>query len=160
MRVGFRLLALLGALMMLSLTAGAETAPAATADPAATAEATEAPDASDSPAPGYVLVTTQNKTGWLPLPREGELSLPLKQVLPDGTECENIIHLTPTGVYMEESTCEGHDCVQQGEVTLENRKDRVLGNMIICLPNQVMLELYAPEELLDMMKKQPAESEK
>ena len=71
-----------------------------------------------------------------------------------GTETENVVHLTPEGVYMESSTCEGHDCVLQGEVTLENRKDRILGNMIICLPNQVCLQLFTPDEILEMTKGQ------
>ena len=52
---------------------------------------------------------------------------------------------------MEDSTCENHDCVDQGLVTLENRTDRILSNMIICLPNQVILQLYSPEEVLDMV---------
>ena len=119
-------------------------------------EATTAPDgdgeASPSPAKGYVLVTTATQAGWLPLPEEGEASFPVKQVLPDGTEAENVIHLTPDGVYMEDSTCEGHDCIDQGVVTLENRNDRILSNMIICLPNQVTLQLYTPEEVLEMMQ--------
>ena len=49
---------------------------------------------------------------------------------------------------MEDSTCANHDCIDQGIVTLENRKERILGNMIICLPNQVCLQLYTPEEIL------------
>ena len=115
---------------------------------------TESEDAETvpSPAPGYVLVSTATQTGWLPLPEEGEYSYDLKQVLPDGTEAVNVIHLSPEGVYMEDSTCENHDCVEQGEVTLDNKQDRILGNMIICLPNQVMLQLYTPEELLEMVK--------
>jgi hypothetical protein len=55
---------------------------------------------------------------------------------------------------MEDSTCENHDCVDQGEVTLENRKDRILGNMIICLPNQVTLQLLTPDEVLEMFGQQ------
>ena len=90
--------------------------------------------------------------GWLPLPSEGEVSYPLRQILPDGTEAVNTIHLTPEGVYMEDSTCANHDCVNQGEVTLENKQDRILANMIICLPNQVTLELYTPEEVLEMVR--------
>ena len=88
----------------------------------------------------------------VPLPEEGEVSYPLKQVLSDGTETENIIHLTPEGVYMEDSTCENHDCVNQGEVTLQNKADRILANMIICLPNQVTLSLFTPEEVLEMIR--------
>jgi hypothetical protein len=49
---------------------------------------------------------------------------------------------------MESATCENQDCVHQGEVTLENKNARVLENLIICLPNQVYLELYSTEELL------------
>ena len=110
------------------------------------------PEATPEPARGYVLVQTATQMGWLPLPEEGEVSYPLKQVMSDGTETENVIHLTPDGVYMEDSTCENHDCVQQGEVTLDNKADRILGNMIICLPNQVMLSLYTPEEVLELLQ--------
>ena len=117
-------------------------------------ESTVGPEATPQPAKAYVLVSTATQSGWLPLPEEGEVSYPLRQILPDGTEAENIIHLTSDGVYMEDSTCEGHDCVQQGIVTLENREERILGNMIICLPNQVTLQLFTPEELLEMMKGQ------
>ena len=117
-------------------------------------QSTEEPTDSPKPAKGYVLVTTATQSGWLPLPEEEEVSYPLRQLLPNGTEAVNTIHLTPEGVYMEDSTCEGHDCVQQGVVTLDNRAERILGNMIICLPNQVTLQLYTPEELLEMAKGQ------
>ena len=109
-------------------------------------------EAEPQPANGYVFVSAATQSGWLPLPDEGEYTYALRQVLPDGTQAENLIHLTPDGVYMEDSTCENHDCIGQGIVTLENRKDRILGNMIICLPNQVCLELYTPEEILEMMQ--------
>ena len=52
---------------------------------------------------------------------------------------------------MEKSTCENQDCVNQGLVTLENRDARVLYNMIVCLPNQVMLELYTYDEIMEML---------
>ena len=101
---------------------------------------------------GYVLVSTATQAGWLPLPIEGEQSFPLAQLLPDGTQSLNVIHLTPEGVYMEDSTCENHDCVNQGEVTLQNKADRILANMIICLPNQVTLSLFTPEEVLELIR--------
>lgn len=101
---------------------------------------------------GYVLVSTATQAGWLPLPIEGEQSFPLAQLLPDGAQSLNVIHLTPEGMWMEEASCEGQDCVGQGEVTLENRDERILYNMIICLPNQVLLQLYTPDELLEMMQ--------
>ena len=36
--------------------------------------------------------------------------------------------------------------MHQGEVTLENRGVRLLGNQVICLPNQVTLALLNPQE--------------
>ena len=109
---------------------------------------------SAAPARAYVLVCTAEQTGWLPLPDEGELTYSLKQLLPDGNEAENVIHLTPEGMYVESATCANHDCIDQGMVTLANRDERVLGNMIICLPNQVVLYLYTPEEVLALVQGQ------
>lgn len=106
-----------------------------------------------APAKGYVLVTTATQSGWLALPEEGEVSFPLRQIKPDSTEALNVIHLTPNSVYMEDANCENHDCIEEGEVTLENRNERVLYNMIVCLPNQVMLALYTPEEVLTLVKR-------
>ena len=63
---------------------------------------------------------------------------------PDGKQ--NVVHTTASGAVMHFSTCDNQSCVQQGEVTLENRDDRVLMNMIICLPNEVILEVLTPEE--------------
>ena len=100
---------------------------------------------------GYVLVSTATMMGWLPLPESEEASYPVRQVMPDGTEAVNTVHLTPEGVYMEDSTCANHDCVNQGIVTLENRDERILSNMIICLPNQVYLQLFTREEVQDLV---------
>ena len=146
------LLCLLAGLVLVAAVAGAE--PEADTQVRETAQpgATDAPEEDPKPAKGYVLVTTATQSGWLPLPEEGEVSYPIRQILPDGSEAENVIHLTPDGVYMEDSTCANHDCIQQGTVTLENRDERILSNMIICLPNQVTLQLFTPEELLEMAK--------
>ena len=106
------------------------------------------PEPSSAPPPkGYVVVSYASGIGFLPLPAEEEYTYPLYQLLPDGGASTNWIHVTPNGMYMEDSTCANHDCVDQGEVTLENRDERLLGNMIICLPNQVVLSLLTPEEL-------------
>ena len=104
---------------------------------------------------GYVRVSTAMEAGWLPLPIEEDTTFPLVQRMPDGSESLNLIHLTPNGVYMEDATCENHDCMGQGEVTLDNIPERVLGNMIICLPNQVVLELFTPEETLAYLGELP-----
>ena len=104
-------------------------------------------ESKDTLAAGYVLVTSPTVTTWLPLPEKEDYVYPLRQVNAAGGETLNMIHLTPNGVYMESSTCENQNCVDEGVVTLENRTSRILGNMIICLPNQVTLELYSAEEL-------------
>ena len=66
----------------------------------------------------------------------------------------NVVAVTPDSVTMHSSTCDNQDCVLQGTVSLENRNDRVLQNMILCMPNEVVLELYTANEvaalLLDM----------
>ena len=63
---------------------------------------------------------------------------------PDGKT--NVVHVTATGAVMHSSTCDNQSCVEQGEVTLENRDTRVLTNMITYLPNQVILEVLTPQE--------------
>ena len=100
---------------------------------------------------GYILVTTSTMQGWLPLAAEGEeYEYPLVQRLPDGTLMVNVIHITDCGMYISEADCEGQDCVEEGYVTLENRSERVLGSYIVCLPHQLMLQLFSVEELLEM----------
>ena len=128
----------------LTLTPAPAEAPAQTPSPAAEAVVTP------RPARGDVLVQTGTQSGWLPLPdaEEDSYTFPLIQQTADGGFVQNHIHVTPEGVSMAFSTCENQDCVEQGEVTLENRETRPLMNYIICLPNQVTLALYTPEEVL------------
>ena len=103
------------------------------------------------PSIAYVLVRMPETIGLLPLPVEGEYTRTIRQVMADGTEAVNVLHLTANGVWMEDSNCEGHDCILEGEVTLENREERVLWNMIICLPHQLSLELITRDEALQMI---------
>ena len=104
---------------------------------------------------GYVIVTAGNESRIFSVPAEGEYSFSVVLQQENGEETENVVHISSEGVYMEKSTCENQDCVNQGLVTLENRDARVLYNMIVCLPNQVMLELYTYDEVLEMLG-QPA----
>ncbi len=99
-------------------------------------------------APAYLCVTSPSSSGWLPLPENDSCEFRLVQTMPDGTEAENVILLTPEGIRMTSANCSNHDCLMQGEVTLENRDERILYNMIICLPHQVVLELFSREEVL------------
>ena len=105
----------------------------------------------NDPSIAYVLVRMPNPVGLLPLPVEGEYTRTLRQTMADGSEAVNVLHLTPDGFWMEEANCEGHDCVGQGEVTLANREERILWNMIICLPHQLSTELITREEAEAML---------
>ncbi len=63
----------------------------------------------------------------------------------------NEVAVTKDSVTMHASTCENQDCVLQGTVSLQNRNDRVLQNMILCLPNEVILSLYTEEEVTELL---------
>ena len=98
------------------------------------------------PAPGYILVQEDDLMGFLPLPAEGEQIREIIQERPDGSVWRNVIRMTPEGFCMTDADCEGHDCIQEGEVTLENMRDRILLNMVICAPHRLTLSLYKPTE--------------
>lgn len=135
------------------VTVGATLEPAAASTPEATqptaepavSGATAAPEATARKADAYLLVTV---AGMLYEPiaiyEEGEYTV-------RRGEMENVIHVTPDSVTMKSSTCDNQDCVLQGTVTLENMTQRVLSNMIICLPNEITLELHTPESLTQVL---------
>lgn len=114
-----------------------------TAEAAATPEATATPDLSQVEA--FLVVTVGDKT-YQPIPLTEEGYYRLRH-----GDCINIVHVTPTSIDMHEANCDNQDCVEQGEVTLENKDTRILGNRIICLPNQVTLQLYSRDELMDWL---------
>ena len=93
------------------------------------------------PAESYLVVTTQNGVH-SPVPLNEENEFTITQA--DGSE--NTVHIGHNCFYMASSNCENQNCVQQGEVTLENRDTRVLFNMVICLPHNLSLELLSREE--------------
>ena len=127
-------------------------APEQTAEPAATEQPVEdqaeessvEAAATQTPVEAYLVISVQGSI-YEPLPLAGEGVFTVKQ----DENTSNTVHVTPTSVWMEHSSCDNQDCVDQGTVSLENMEDRVLYNMIICLPNQVVLELHTPETLLD-----------
>ena len=136
-------------------TAAPETAAAETAAPAKEqpflVQITE-----DDPAIAYVLVRLTDYAGLLPLPQEGEYIKTVRQLLTDGSEYVNVLHVTPEGFWMEESNCEGHDCINEGEVTLSNREERALWNMVICLPHRLSAELITRAEAEQLLGIQPS----
>jgi hypothetical protein len=51
----------------------------------------------------------------------------------------NTIRITPDGAYMLASTCRNQDCVRMGKITRP-------GQIIVCLPNRVMVILEGDRE--------------
>ena len=121
-----------------------------TAQPAA--EPTEAPaqeQAMVGPMPpkkvevvrGHVILTVGGRQYGDPIPMDRDKIITLRQ--DDGKI--NKVHITPEKVYMESSTCDNQDCVQQGEVHVDTHQQRILGCYIICLPNNVSIEMVPAE---------------
>lgn len=102
-------------------------------------------------AAGYVYITAGQEGRWFELPAE-ESTITLKRTTEDGAEKINVIALTPEGAYMHSSTCDNQDCVEQGVVTLTNKTQRVLQNLIVCLPNEVSIEVYSQAEMQQLLQ--------
>ena len=117
----------------------------ATAAPAAENSGEAAAETTREPAKAFLVVQVAGQMYEpIPLYEEGRYTV-------TRGEMTNVIEVTPDSVRMHESTCDNQDCVEQGVVSLENKDRRVLQNMIICLPNEVVLELYTPEELTALL---------
>ncbi|MBQ8616520.1 MAG: NusG domain II-containing protein [Clostridia bacterium] len=112
-----------------------------TADPASTA----APEATVAPAEAYLVVTVAG-TMYEPIALYEEGRYTVKR-----GDYVNVIEVTEDSICMAESSCDNQDCVLQGVVSLDNKDERVLRNMVICLPNEVTLELYTQEELVSLL---------
>ena len=128
-----------------TLAADATAVPAATDVPAAenTAEATA--DTTREPAKAFLVVQVAGQMYEpIPLYEEGRYTVKRGDLV-------NTIEVTPDSIKMHASSCDNQDCVEQGVVSLDNKDQRVLQNMIICLPNEVVLELYTPEELTALL---------
>ena len=110
-------------------------------------DATQVPDAAGTEErPKAFLVVTVGNAVYEPIP----LKEPGRYTVRRG-DFVNTIEVTPESIRMAESSCDNQDCVEQGVVTLDNKSQRVLQNMIICLPNEVVLELYTYDELLERL---------
>ena len=125
-------------------------APEITVEP--TAEATKAPESANMMGPmpaqqtekvkGYVVINVGGRQYGDPIPMDRDKIITIKQ---DNGEI-NKIHITPEYVVMESSTCENQDCIGEGEVNVNTYKDRILSTYIICLPNQVTIEMVPADE--------------
>lgn len=133
----------------------------ATDDPADASVAT-ASDAQEHSASltgrGYVYIQAAGEGRWFELPAE-ESKLEITRQDADGSEIFNIINLSPDGVFVESASCDNQDCVEQGMVTMENREERVLRNLIVCLPNEVSVELYSAQEVMQMIQEAQQQSQ-
>ncbi|MBR0216834.1 MAG: NusG domain II-containing protein [Clostridia bacterium] len=69
------------------------------------------------------------------------LSKPQTVTLTQEDGIQNVVVITEDGAYMESSTCHNQICVHSGKVTRDNWDYRPDGAFIICLPNQVSVEL-------------------
>lgn len=53
----------------------------------------------------------------------------------------NYVEVKDGSIFMKDSTCADHLCVDQGAMSPENYEKRPMMNWIICLPNQLSVEL-------------------
>ena len=90
---------------------------------------------------GYVVLTVGGRQYGDPIPMDRDKIITLRQE--DGKV--NKVHITAEKVYMESSSCENQDCVGQGEVHIDTYMDRILSTYIICLPNNVSIEMVPAE---------------
>ncbi len=59
----------------------------------------------------------------------------------------NDVEISADGhVYMKDSTCDNQDCVKQGEMTADNIEQRPMRNWVVCLPNEISIELRLHSE--------------
>ena len=117
-----------------------------------TAEATKAPESANMMGPmpaqqteevkGYVVINVGGRQYGDPIPMDRDKIITIRQ---DNGEI-NKIRITPDSVDMEYSTCENQDCIGEGTITLDNYNERILGTWIICLPNQVTIEMIPADE--------------
>ena len=126
--------------------------PKETALAEATAEPTEAPQSANMMGPmpvpqteevkGHVIITVGGRQYGDPIPMDRDKIITIRQ---ENGEI-NKIRITPDSVDMEYSTCENQDCIGEGTITLDNYNERILGTWIICLPNQVTIEMVPADK--------------
>lgn len=63
-----------------------------------------------------------------------------------GNGTVNHIEVKDGTINMVDSTCPDQQCIYQGAMSMENYEERVLRNWIVCLPNQVTIELALDED--------------
>ena len=72
-----------------------------------------------------------------------EVSLEVEaEIVIHGSPGDNVLVIRDRKAYMKEASCENHVCIQQGEVSRN-------GETIICMPNQIIVEVSAEKQEID-----------
>ena len=72
-----------------------------------------------------------------------EVSLEVEaEIVIHGNPGDNVLVIRDRKDYMKEASCENHVCIQQGEVSRN-------GETIICMPNQIIVEVSAEKQEID-----------
>lgn len=71
----------------------------------------------------------------------------------------NVVEIGRNSFEMHEASCPDQVCVTEGEVTLANRQERILGDYVICMPNAVVLEMQSAQQMLTLLEESLAPAE-
>ena len=105
-----------------------------------------------SPGSAYLRVSVNNRM-YEPIPLEEDFSVDIKR---EGGY-HNLVVVESGAVSMMFSTCDNQLCVHQGQASLDNRDLRALYNQIVCLPNEVLLEVLDEGEVMSFYGEQALE---
>ena len=102
------------------------------------------------PGSAYLRISVNNRM-YEPIPLQEDFSV---DILREGGYRNEVINTSGT-VSMSFSTCDNQLCVHQGGVSVDNRDLRALYNQIVCLPNEVLLEVLDEKEVMSFYGEQP-----
>lgn len=104
------------------------------------------------PGSAYLRISVNNRM-YEPIPLNGRFSVDIAR---EGGY-HNLVSAEDGVISMIFSSCDNQLCVHQGEVSLDNRDLRALYNQIICLPNEVLLEVLNEQEVMSFYAEQPTQ---
>lgn len=102
------------------------------------------------PGSAYLRIQVNNRV-YEPLPMDGDFTVDIAR---EGG-FHNIVTVQDGVVGMAFSTCDNQLCVHQSHVSLDNRDLRALFNQIVCLPNEVLLEVLDAGETMAFYGEKP-----
>lgn len=104
------------------------------------------------PGSAYLRISVNNRM-YEPIALDNDYSVDIRR---EGG-FHNLLSVEDGVVSMMYSTCDNQQCVHQGSVSIDNRDLRALYNQIICLPNEVLLEVLDEGEVMSFYGEQPFE---